>query len=464
MEKDATVVDVTTDLDLLEAQVRDALVARETTRLRRVLAGQYPADVADVIDRLPPDEQLTVFQLLAPDQAADVLDEAGADATRSLLDRLPTSETGALLDLLPADDAAEVLSEDVSPQERAEYLAAMTPADAAEVRALLHYPAKSAGRLMSEKFVRIAPDLTATEVVDHLRRIDPEIETLTDVYVFDDAARLIGVASLRQVITAPPESQVRDFMATHIVSVTPETDQEEVARLIARYDFLAMPVVIPDGRMLGIVTVDDVIDVLTEEDTEDQLRFGAVEPGVGNQPYFTTPIWRVVRSRVGWLVLLFLAETLTGSVLRVFEDELARVVALSFFIPLLIGTGGNTGSQTVSTIIRGMALGEIRLRDTGRVLGREIVSGVLLGTLLGLVAFGRSELWGSGTELSLVVGLTVLAIVIWANTIGALVPLVAQRLKIDPALVSAPLITTLVDATGLAIYLLIAKAILTALR
>jgi magnesium transporter len=250
-------------------------------------------------------------------------------------------------------------------------------------------------------------------------------------------------------------------MSTQLVTVTPETDQEEVARLVARYDFLALPVVAPNGRMLGIITVDDVIDVLVQESTEDVLRFSGIEGGPElDQPYFTVPILRVVRKRVGWLLLLFLAETFTGSVLRFFENELAQVVALSFFIPLLIGTGGNTGAQTVSTLIRGLALGEIRLRDTWRVVARELGNGLLLGLLLGCVAFGRSLMWGSSVQLSLVVGLTIVAICTWANTIGALIPLVAQKVGIDPAVVSAPLITTLVDATGLAIYLIIAKVLL----
>ncbi len=202
--------------------------------------------------------------------------------------------------------------------------------------------------------------------------------------------------------------------------------------------------------MLGVITVDDVIDVLVSEGSEDVLRIGASEGGGAlNQPYFSVPFLRVVRKRFGWLLLLFVAETLTGTVLRAFESELAQVVALSFFIPLLIGTGGNTGSQTVSTLIRALALREVRLRDSLRVVRREFISGLTLGLALGLVGFGRALLWGSSTDLSLVVGLSLLAICTWANTVGALIPLVATRFKIDPTLVSAPLITTLVDATGL---------------
>jgi magnesium transporter len=327
----------------------------------------------------------------------------------------------------------------------------------------LKYPENSAGRLMTDKFVKVPLAMTAGEVLERVREVGEDVETVNDLYIFDDKDYLIGVVSLHRVVLARPDTPVRDIMAIKVISVPPTEDQETVARLVAHYDFNAIPVVL-GGRMFGVITVDDVIDVLIEEGTEDQLKFGAVEAGVIDQPYFTTPIWRVVRSRVGWLLLLFVAGTLTGTVLRTFEGELAKVVALSFFIPLLIGSGGNTGAQTVSTIIRGIALKEIQLRDTLRVVVRELGSGLLLGALLGVIGLIRAWIWGSGGELSLVVALTLVAICTWANTIGALIPLLAQRLKIDPALVSAPLITTLVDATGLAIYLLIAKLLLSELQ
>jgi magnesium transporter len=445
----------------LETAVRGLLGRGDAEGLRALLLEQRAPDIADVLDRLTEAETTAAFDLLPPDLAAAVLSEMGTEPAGRLLERLAPDRAADLLEQLPVDDAATVLAED-APRHTAELLAHMAPEAAEDVRALLEYPENSAGRLMTDKFVTLPPAMTAGDVFGHLRRVDPEVETFSDLYVID-GGRLAGVVSLRQVVLAPPERPVRDFMTTKVVSVGPAEDQEVVARLVAHYDFMALPVV-EDGRMLGIVTVDDVIDVLVEEGTEDQLRFGAVEAGVISQPYFTTPIWRVVRSRVGWLLLLFVAETATGTVLRLFENELAKVVALSFFIPLLIGTGGNTGAQTVSTIIRGLALREIRLRDTTRVVLRELASGLLLGLLLALVGFGRAMVWGSGLELSLVVALTVIAIVTWANTIGSLIPLLANRLKIDPALVSAPLITTLVDATGLAIYLLIAKALLTALQ
>jgi magnesium transporter len=269
------------------------------------------------------------------------------------------------------------------------------------------------------------------------------------------------VVSLRKVVTSAPEQRIADIMEPDVITAPPETDQEQVARMIARYDFLAMPIVAADGQMLGIVTVDDAIDVLAEEHTEDMLRFGGVKGGDGiDQPYFTTPIRKILGRRLPWLVLLFAAGTLTGSVMQHFEVELEKAVALTFFIPLLIGMGGNTGAQTVSTIIRGIAIHDIRFRDIGRVVVRELLSGLMLGVVLGAIGFVYAYVWTGDQTVALVVGLGFLAVCTWANTIAALIPLLAFRAGVDPAMVSAPLISTLVDATGLFIYLAIAGALL----
>lgn len=443
----------------IDEQVHKALTAEKPAEVHALLLNRHPADIADLLDRLDAAERIRVFKMFSPQEAADVMHEMGHDTIRGILGQASAQEVAPVLDRMPMDDAARVLTKDLA-ERQSELLGAMTPTEAAEVRQLLQYPPESAGWLMTDKFVRIQPDFTVEQTIAHLRKVDPEVEILTDLYVLDSEQKLVGVVSLREVITAPFEQRIQDIMTKRVIAVTPQTDREEVARVVSKYDFLAIPVIAPDGGILGIITVDDVIHVLVEEGTEDSLRFAGVEGGVINQPYFTVPLYKVIRTRVGWLLLLFLAETLTGSVLRIFESELQKVVALSFFIPLLIGTGGNTGAQTVSTIIRGIALKDIRLQDTWRVIRRELGSGFLLGVLLGTVAFFRTILWGSDLSFCLVIGLTILAICTWANTIGSLIPLIAQRLHIDPAVVSAPLITTLVDATGLAIYLLIAKAIL----
>src|SRR5882724_534673 len=445
----------------LEYAIKDFLRRNDIAGLDELLSTQLAPDLADVLDRLPAPDQQKVFKQLPPHLGAETLVETDGETKRTLLISLSREELSAIGQHLPMDNAARIVES--VPTEGERLLAELDVAHAKDVRDLLQYPKQSAGRLMTEKFARVSPSMTAGATLEHLRKLKRTVETFTDIYVVDDDGHLEGIVSLRELVLADSNSQLNSFMTKRIISVSPTDDQEIAAQLIAHYNFLALPV-LTDGRILGIITVDDIVDVFIREGTEDQLRFGAVEPGVINQPYFTTPIWRVVRSRVGWLVLLFVAETATGTVLRYFESELAKVVALSFFIPLLIGTGGNTGAQTVSTIIRGLALKDIRLRDTFRVVIRELGSGLLLGVLLGLIAFGRAELWGSGHQLSLVVALAILAICTWSNTIGSLIPLVAQRFKIDPALVSAPLITTLVDATGLAIYLMIAKALLSALH
>jgi magnesium transporter len=255
------------------------------------------------------------------------------------------------------------------------------------------------------------------------------------------------------------------LMVKDPIAVGEQMDRGSAAEIVQVHDFLSLPVVDAEGRLVGAVRVDDLLDAALREIGADILNQGGVSgKQVAAVPYFQTPIWRVVRSRITWLVLLFVAETATGTVLRHFEDELAKVVALSFFIPLLIGTGGNAGSQTVSTVIRALALGEVRLKDAPRVLLKEVSAGLLLGILLGSIAFGRALLWGVSYDLAACVAVTVLVVCTWANTVGSMIPLAAQKVGIDPTVVSGPLITTLVDASGLALYLTIAKLMIAQLR
>lgn len=442
----------------LEERLRTMLSAKDDRGLRKLLAKSHPADIGEMLDRLKPSQRKLVFESMELDQQAEVVNELSPRIARQVLDALPISQIAAILNRMPIDEAARIIS--VFRRRQPAILSAMQPLHAAEVKQLLSYPPESAGRMMTEQFARLSPELTAQQAFTQLRKLNADVETLTNLYIVDKQNHLIGVVSLREVVMASPKRKLKTLMTTDVVSVTPETDREVVARLLSRYDFLAMPVVTPSGHMLGVITADDVIDVLASENAEDLLKFAGVRSGTEEEPYFTMPIQTVVTRRVGWLLLLFVAGTLTASVLQFFEHELAAVVALSFFIPLLIGTGGNTGAQTVSTLIRGMATGEVQMKDIWRVVQREFISGILLGTILGVVAYGRALFWSPDPSLALAVGLGVLAICAWANTIAALIPLLASRFNIDPAAVSAPLIATLVDATGLAIYLLIAKVTL----
>ncbi len=273
-----------------------------------------------------------------------------------------------------------------------------------------------------------------------------------------DAGKLVGVVPLRELAIADAATPIEQHMTRDVISVPEDSSRADAAEIIQTHDFLSLPVTNKEGELIGAIRVDDLLDTaLARLGTGSLNQGGVVGSVVGPIPYFLVPLWKVVRSRLTWLILLFVAETATGTVLRAFEDELAKVVALSFFVPLLIGTGGNAGAQTVSTIIRALALGEVRVTDVFRVMGREMLAGLLLGVLLGAIAFGRALMWGVGSELALCVAITILVVVIWANTVGSLVPIVAQKLGIDPTVVSAPLITTLVDASGLFIYFSVAK-------
>ena len=439
----------------------EELIREHPEQLPAALASMHPADIAEILDDLPREDRLTLFEALPTEQGSALLSELKGETLRLVLHRASPSKLGAELDRLPADEVTFLL-EHLTQRQREAILAKMSPRDAAEVQRLLRYPPRTAGRLMTEKFATIRPEWTAAETLDHLKRIDPEVETVQSLYAVDDAMRLVGYVSLRRLFPAPPNRKIAEMMERHLLTVRADAPQEEVARLVSKYDVHAIPVVGDENRLLGIITVDDVIDILIEEQTEDVLHLGGVSATeeTVEQGYFAAKPWRNVRLRFNWLLLLFVTETLTGTVLRHYEDELAKVVALSFFIPLLIGTGGNSGSQTVTMIVRGLAVGEIRPRDFGRVLLREGGSGLALGVLLGAIGFGRALLWGSTTPLALTVGVSILVICAWANTVGASIPMLATLFKIDPTVMSAPLIATLVDATGLIIYFTVAKSFL----
>ncbi len=447
---------MTVPADVLE-RLRDP---HQVTDLAPQLGDLRPPDLADLLNQLRLADAATVLAALPVPRAIDVCDQPTLRRRARLLEQLDPDRAAAILDGLSADERTDAIQR-LSDHHRRRLLPKLSPAGRAEVEQLLRYPEHTAGGIMTTEFVRLAPTMTVGDALGHIRTVAREKETIYAGYVLEPGTeRLLGAVSLRDLVVAEREQRVAEVMRAKPVTVTAHEDQESVAHKIAKYNLLAVPVLEGDGRIVGFVTVDDVIDVLIEEQTEDILRLGGVEPGALDRPYFENPVSRVVGKRIGWLLLLFVAETFTGTVLRYFESELAAVVALSFFIPLLIGTGGNAGSQTVTTIIRSLALREIELRDAWRILSRELSTGVMVGVVIGTVAFGRALLWGTTLPLAATVSITVHAICTWSTTIGSLIPLAAQRVGVDPAVLSAPLITTLVDATGLVIYFTIAKTIL----
>lgn len=442
--------------DLL-AEVQGLIREREQEGVRGLADRIGPAEWADLVPQLEPDEVAVLLQWLPDDEIPELLEELSPGEAAHILRTLTREHAATVLEGMDPDDAADVV-ERLPDDEAREILVRMRPSEATELRELSRYDPDTAGGLMTPAFVAVNDDATATEAIAAIRRLIDEAETVNYIYVIGPDRELFGVLSLYRLLLSPGTTPVRELMAPSTVRVRADADQEVAARLLTDRNLLAIPVVDDADRLLGIITEDDVADVLEAEATEDIERLGGSEPL--NVPYRSSSVVLLVRKRVLWLLLLFVAEAYTGTVLRDFEGELSQVVALAFFIPLLIGTGGNMGSQTVTLIVRAMALGEVTMRDIGWIIVKELRVGMILGAIMALVAFGRAALLGVGVDIGGVVALTILAICIWSATVAAALPLLLRALRIDPAVVSAPLITTLVDGTGLVIYFEIARWVL----
>ncbi|HEY5838993.1 MAG TPA: magnesium transporter [Pyrinomonadaceae bacterium] len=424
------------------------------------LAHLDAADLAELLNQLLLAEAATVISMLPIPRVIELFDHSEMRRRAAILEQLEPERVAQILEGLSADERTDVIQR-MSLHDCHRVLPKLNPEIRKELEGLLQYPAHTAGGIMTTEFVRLDSKLTVAEALKHIRAVAREKESIYACYVLAEKTNeLLGAVSLRDLVMAELTAPVTEVMRRKPVTVNALDDQELVAKKIAKYNLLAVPVLEKDGSVVGFVTVDDVIDVLVEEQTEDILRMAGVEPGALDKPYFDNPISRVVRKRIGWLLLLFVAGTMTSAVLHRFEDELATVVALSFFIPLLIGTGGNAGAQTVMTVIRSLALGEIGMSHAWRVVLREASTGMIVGLLVAPIAFVQALIWQVPIALALTVAVTMLAICLWSTTVGALVPIVAERFGVDPAVLSAPLITTLVDATGLVIYFSIAKIIL----
>ncbi|WP_051515375.1 magnesium transporter [Candidatus Blastococcus massiliensis] len=392
---------------------------------------------------LPKDRALAVFEDLDRSLQRELLESLREEATGELIAELDPDDRAGLLDELPATVAARLLS-GLDPRERQ-----MTTT-------LLGYPPESAGRRMTPEVVPVPAGATVAEALEVVRQAEPQAETIYTLPVVGEGRCVVGVVSLRRLFVSDPEVAVVDVMSQPVV-VRTDDDQEVAARVVRDHGLVAVPVVDAENRLVGLFTVDDAMRVLEHEESEDIARAGGTE--LLDRPYLASSVPSLVRSRVIWLLVLIGAATLTVNVLDYFEDVLAEVVALALFVPLLIGTGGNTGAQAATTVIRAMAVGDVRFRDLPRVVGREMAVGLLLGTLLAVVGFGPAT-WLVGADIAFVLCLALVVVCTLATTAGALTPMLARRVGVDPAVVSAPFITTFVDATGLIVYFLIARAVL----
>ena len=442
-------------LDDVLAQVRALLEQGDLASAVALIESLRAPDQADLFSELDTAEQTALLPQLDPGDSADILEEMADEDAARLIDNLALDDLARIVDAMEPDEAADLLAE---LQEAQVDTILSQLEDPNEVRPLLVHPQDSAGGLMTSSHLVLRRRMTVADALDAIRTLKPDSEEIYQLFIVDQHGKLSGEISFRQLVMAQPTAMLKDVMDQEVISVPVGVDQEQVARLVARYDLLALPVVADDGSLVGVITVDDVIDVLVQEATEDIQRLGASEPL--DKPYLETTALTVFRKRIGWLLLLFITETLTGTVLRQFEEELATVVSLAFFIPLLIGTGGNAGSQTTSTIIRALALGEMDKKKVFKPLWHELQVGLLLGLGMGVVAYGRALLWHTGPGVALTVAAAIFVIVVWANVLGSVLPLLAHKLKIDPTVVSGPAMTTLVDATGLFIYFTVAGIVL----
>jgi magnesium transporter len=443
------------ELDNILEKIQVSLSENDLDTAIYILESLRGPDQADVFNDLDDRSKIALFPHLDPSTSADILEELEDEDAAELMRGMSPNSAIRIVEEMEPDEAADLLG-DMDEAQAEAILAGLEHPE--EVRPLMLHPDDSAGGLMTSEFLALRRRMTASDALEAIRMWQPESDNLNYLFVVDGQESLVGTVGLRQLIVASPLAKLSEIMDPDVISVRAGADQEECAQIMTRYDLTALPVVNGGQRLMGVITIDDVFDVIEEETTEDIQRLGGAQPL--DAPYLSTGILTVFRKRVGWLMLLFITGSLTGTVLRLFEDELAAVVALSVFIPLLIGTGGNAGSQTTSTIIRALAVGEIDLKDALTSIWHELRVGLMLGLAMGIIAYGRAMTWGYGSGLAITVSIAIFTIVVWANGLGAFLPILASRLKIDPTVVSGPVMSTLVDATGLLIYFMIAKIVL----
>jgi magnesium transporter len=439
--------------------------ARDFAALREVFREWPRADVAEVILDLPEDEQVIIFRVLPHDLAADVFEYIGIEEQQNLLRAMAHEQVVGILNEMAPDDRTALLEELPSDAAR-KLIRFLTPEERRVATALLGYPEDSVGRLMTPDFIAVKEDWTVQEVLDYIRGYGQDSETLNVIYVVDDRGKLIDDIRMREFLLQPLTSPVRDLMQKTFVALNVTDSQRDALNMFRKYDRTVLPVIDSTGVLLGIVTVDDMLDVAEQEATEDIQKLGGSE--ALDAPYLSIRFPHMIRKRAPWLVILFLSEMLTATAMGFFEDEIAKAVVLALFVPLIISSGGNSGSQATTILIRAMALGEVALRDWWKVMRREVFSGLTLGIILGTIGFLRIAVWSTAFHLYgphwPLIGLTIffslIGVVMWGTLSGSMLPFALRRVGLDPAAASAPFVATLVDVTGLIIYFTVAFLIL----
>jgi magnesium transporter len=440
---------------LLAPEIKSMIDARNFGALREVFRDWPPADVADVILDLPEDEQVIIFRVLPAALAADVFEYIGVEEQQKLLRAMAHEQVVAILNEMSPDDRTALLEELPSAAAR-QLIRLLTPEERRVATSLLGYPEDSVGRLMTPDFIPVKENWTVQHVLDYVRQYGRDSETLNFVYVVDDRGKLIDDVRMREFLLRPLTTKVSDIRDQNFVALNVNDSQQDALNVFRRYDRAALPVVDSNGVLVGIVTSDDMLDVAEEEATEDIQKFGGME--ALDEPYMRISLWKMIRKRAGWLVVLFLGEMLTATAMASFQDEIARAVVLALFLPLIISSGGNSGSQASTLIVRAMALGEVTLRDWWRVAARELQAGLSLGAILGAIGILRVAAWSIIGEkyfhrelygphwplVAITVGLALVGVVLWGSLSGSMLPFVLRRVGADPATSSAPFVATLV--------------------
>lgn len=439
-------------------RIRELLREKKLVDLKEELTNFQSADVAEIIDELKAKEAIIVFRLLPKDVAADVFSRISTDRQMEISMMVNEAELIEILDELYFDDKIDFL-EEMPANVVKRILRNSSEAERRLINQFLNYPENSAGSLMTIEFVDLKKEMTVAEALEKIRRIGMDKETIYTCYAIDSERKLEGIVSLKDLVLSSADKKIKDIMETDFIYVDTYDDQEDVADIFKKYDLLSVPVVDQEKRLVGIITIDDIVDVIEQENTEDFHRMAAVNPS--DQEYLNTGVFDLARKRITWLLFLMISATFTGYIIRYFEDALQSVVALVTFIPMLMDTGGNAGSQSATLVIRGIALGEIEFKDILKIMWKEFRISILVGLVLALINFLRIYyLEGYTILIALIVAVTLFFVVIIAKLIGCMLPIIAKRIGLDPAIMASPMITTIVDAISLMLYFTLAVWIL----
>lgn len=450
---------------LLQPEIQSLIAERQLSVLKEILTDWTPADIADLIIELPENEQVIVFRLLHNELAADTFEHLDFDTQEALIKAMGKEEVATVLNEMSPDDRT-ALFEEMPAAAAKQLIQLLSHEERVIANSLLGYPENSVGRLMTPDYIAVKPDMTVQEVLDYIRIHGKDKETLNIVYIVDENGKLIDDIKIREFLLAPLDSPVRELMSENFIALNVNDDQETAVEIFKKYDRVALPVVDKSGILLGIVTVDDVLDVAEEEATEDIHKLSAIE--ALDEPYPDIPVFAIIKKRVPWLSLLLIGQSFTAIAMSFFEGEILKVAALALFVPMLISSGGNSGSQAATLVVRAMALGEITIKDWWHIMRREIFSGFAMGLILGIIGFCQvllisqfsAEIESYLSLIALTVGVSLIGIVLWGNMAGSMLPFILKRLGLDPATSSAPLVSTMVDVTGLIIYFSVALLIL----